>query len=191
MVLHIIPFSAFGSENALDPRRVHGHALTPIWCSGFHFGFNVDGYYTTSGGNGRSGYVQVFRNGIIESAAGDVRVKMPDGSLLLYAENVEDEILTKIKTYMSALSHAEVTPPMFVMLAGVRMHGTIVVGIPLAEIETRPLRKSNLLLPGVTFEDYAQDYRQALKSIFDAIWNAAGYGASQSYGSDGVWKRSP
>jgi hypothetical protein len=30
MVLHIIPFSAFGSESALDPRRLNGQYLPPI-----------------------------------------------------------------------------------------------------------------------------------------------------------------
>jgi hypothetical protein len=51
MVLHIIPFTAFGSESILDPRRVHGQELTPIWCSGFHSGYNVDGYWTIGSGD--------------------------------------------------------------------------------------------------------------------------------------------
>jgi hypothetical protein len=191
MVLHIIPFSAFGSESGLDPRRVHGQELTPLWCSGYNSGYNVDGYWTSSGRNGRAGYVQVFRNGIIESVAGDVRAKEDRGSVL-YAREVEDHIVTKTEKYMAALSHAEVPPPMFVMLAGVRMSGTIVIGNPLAPfMEPQSLRKSDLILPTVTIEDYGrlEDYRQALKPIFDAVWNAAGYGASQSYGLDGNWTR--
>jgi hypothetical protein len=191
MVLHIIPFSAFGLESSLDPRRVHGQQLTPIWCSGFNSGYNVDGYWTSSGGNARFGYVQVFRNGIIESAAGDVRAKTEQG-WVLYAEEVEDHILTKIEKYMVALSHAEVPPPMLVMLAGVRMHGTTVIGKPLATLMDKPrLRKSDLLLPMVTIENYGrlQDYRQSLKPIFDAVWNAAGYGGSASYGQGGNWAR--
>jgi len=188
LVLHIIPFSAFGSENSFDPRRIHGQELTPIWCSGFNYGYNVDGYWS---GSGRAGYVQVFRNGIIESAAGDVRAKTDEG-LVLYAEEVEDNILTKIEKYMSALSHAEVSPPMFVMLAGVRMGGSVVIGKPNAVLmEKRPLRKSDLLLPVVTIEDYGrlEDYRQSLKPIFDSVWNAAGYEASRSYGPNGSWAR--
>jgi hypothetical protein len=51
MVLHIIPFTAFGSESILDPRRVHGQELTPIWCSGFHSGYNVGGYWTIGSGD--------------------------------------------------------------------------------------------------------------------------------------------
>jgi Schlafen, AlbA_2 len=189
MVLHIIPFSAFGSESPLEFRRIANQTLTPIWCSGYNSGYNAEGYWTMSGGNSGGGYVQVFRNGIIESAAGDVRVKQDTG-LFLYARDVEDQILTKIETYMSALLNAEVLPPFFVMLAGKRMHGTILIGEPFAEIARQPL-KPDLLLPAVTFENYGQiqDYRQGLKPIFDALWNAAGYRASKSYGSDGIWNR--
>jgi hypothetical protein len=189
MVLHIIPFSAFGSEHALEFRRIADQTLTPIWCSGYNSGYNAEGYWTMSGGNSRGGYVQVFRNGIIESAAGDVRVKQDTG-LFLYARNVEDQILTKIETYMSALLNAEVLSPFFVMLAGKRMQGTILIGEQFADIATQPL-KPDLLLPAVTFENYGQiqHYRQGLKPTFDALWNAAGYRASKSYGSDGVWNR--
>jgi Putative DNA-binding domain len=192
LVLHIIPFSAFGAENGLDLKRMRGQDLIPIWCSGCNDGYNVDGYWTSSGGNGRGGYVQVFRNGIIESAAGDVRAKTDEGLLVLYAEGVEDNIATKFEKYMSALSHAEVSPPMLVMLAGVRMVGTVVIGKPNAAlIAKRPLRKSDLLLPVVTIEDYGglEDYRQSLRPIFDAVWNAAGYEASRSYRPDGGWAR--
>jgi hypothetical protein len=190
MVLHIIPFSAFGTEMVLDPRRVHGQPLMPIWCSGMNDGYNVDGYLTTGSGGGRTGYVQVFRNGIIESAAGDVRARV-DRGWILYAEEIEDHICTKIENYMSALAHAEIPPPMLVILGGVRMHGTIMIGKPLVYRETQILQKAELLLPAVTIDDYGllEEYRRALKPIFDAIWNAAGYGASESYGSDGSWIR--
>jgi Schlafen, AlbA_2 len=192
LVLHIIPFTAFGSASSVDPRRVHGQQLTPIWCSGFNSGYNVDGYWTSSGGSTRAGYVQVFRNGIIESAAGDVRAKDDEQRLVLYARDFEDHIATKIEAYMSALSHAEVPPPLLVMLGGVRMHGTTVIGNPLASYTEKPvLRKPDFFLPVVSIEDYGslEDYRRSLKPIFDAFWNAAGYAASQSYDQDGNWVR--
>jgi hypothetical protein len=108
-----------------------------------------------------------------------------------HAQEVEDQIATKVKTYMSALSHVDMPPPMIVMFGGVRMHGTIIIGNPLARVEPTPLRKSDLLLPAITFDAYGrlEDYRQALKPIFDALWNAAGYPGSQSYGPDGNWTR--
>jgi hypothetical protein len=51
MVLHIIPFSAFGSENGLEFRRIADQTLTPISCSGYNSGYNAEGYWTMSGVN--------------------------------------------------------------------------------------------------------------------------------------------
>jgi len=76
IILHIVPFSAFGAGASLDPRRMSGLALPPIWRYDFRGTYNFDGYLTTSVERGR-GYVQVFRNGIIESAAGLAQV-LPD-----------------------------------------------------------------------------------------------------------------
>jgi hypothetical protein len=186
MVLHIIPFSSFGSE-ALDLRLVSGTYLPPIWFSGIrNSGYNADGYYTTDNASGCSGYVQVFRNGIIESAVGDVRAK-----LVLHANNVEYEIASKVAAYMSALSRAEVAPPMFIMLGGVRVHGTMVAAGARPIATQPPLGTSDWILPAVMIEDYGQkeDYCQALKPMFDAIWNAAGDEGSPSYGAEGKWTR--
>jgi hypothetical protein len=187
IVLHIIPFSAFGSDT-LDLRLVQGQYLPPVWFSGYNkFGYNPDGYYTTESTSDCSGYVQVFRNGIVESAAGDVRAKQGQ-TFVMYAGNIESEIASKVADYMAMLSRAEVPPPMFVMLSGVRMHQTAVVNTrPTA---TQPvLRKSDWILPAVAIEDYGrkEDYCQALKPMLDAIWNAAGYERSPSYESDGHW----
>jgi hypothetical protein len=79
---------------------------------------------------------------------------------------------------------------MLLMLAGVRMHDTIVSGAPLGEAQVQPLTKSDFLLPAITLENYGSvnDYRQALKPIFDAVWNAAGYEASPSYKPNGRWR---
>jgi hypothetical protein len=105
MLLHVIPFSAFSSDGVLDIRLLEREYLPPIWCSGFNVGYNADGFYTTNGVSttGLSGYVQVFRNGIIESAAGDVRIRTDQGSFLLYADHLENQIAQKIDNYMNAL----------------------------------------------------------------------------------------
>ncbi len=81
---------------------------------------------------------------------------------------------------------------MLVMLAGVRMHGTIMGGAG-ARIIARPLKKSEIFFPTLTIDEFgsAEDYRGALKPIFDAGWNAAGFEASQSYDKDGNWSGGP
>jgi len=111
---------------------------------------------------------------------------------LLNAERLEDEVVTKVDNYMTALSHAQIPPPMLVLLGGVRMHQTRVIGNPVGPVTNpEPLRNSDLHLPAVRLEDFGElaDYRKALKPIFDAVWNAADYEGSASYDADGNWTR--
>jgi Putative DNA-binding domain len=192
LVLHIIPFSAFGSETMLDSKVMERQVVPPLWSRGYNPGYNVDGYLTTYEGGQQASYLQVFRNGIIESVAGDVRERDAQGTSRLYATHVEGEVIANVFSSMTALSHAGVPPPMLILLGGVRMHQTKVIGSPVGNLPVNPplpLRSSELRLPAVTVEDYGEraDYGKALKQIFDALWNAAGHQRSQSYDAAGNW----
>lgn len=191
LLLHVIPFSAFGAGLSVDPRTMNGQALPPIFHSENNQSYNFDGYLTTSGRDGHEGYVQVYRNGIIETAAGGISTVTERGPTLP-AERVEDQIITKVEHYLSALRHADVPPPLAVLLAGVRMHGTAIVP-RLAPFNETLVQQSepDMFFPRVIIEDYGslEDYRRALKPIFDALWNAGGYPGSQSYALGGQWRR--
>jgi hypothetical protein len=96
------------------------------------------------------------------------------GGPLLYAEEVEDQLVTKIGHYMDALLAGKVSPPMIVLLAGVRVHGAAVSRSSIPDSMPRfPHRHGEMFFPAVTLDDYGrlEDYRRALKPIFDALWN--------------------
>jgi hypothetical protein len=192
-VLHIIPISAFNSQISANLAKLDPGDLTPIWCSGCNFGYNVDGYWTMSGSGERCGYLQAFRNGIIETAAADVRTPSNGGPCLL-ARDIEDQIAVKVERCLSSLHRADVPLPAFVVAGGLRMHGAhIFHDINAATLQLKPVQplSQRFELPPALIEDYAgiEGYRQALKPLFDAVWNAAGFSNSQSYGPDGRWKR--
>ena len=190
LVLHIIPFSAFGSETMLDSKVMESQVVPPLCSRGYNNGYNVDGYLTTYEGGQQASYLQVFRNGIIESVAGDVRERDAHGTWRLYATQVEGEVIANVFSSMTALSHVGVPPPMLILLGGVRMHQTKVIGsVGLPVNPPSALRGSELRLPAVTVEDYGEraDYGKVLKQIFDALWNAAGYRGSQSYDAADNW----
>jgi hypothetical protein len=177
VVLHIVPFSALADESSfIDLRLFYAKPLPPIWDTGFNSnGYNADGYYTVGSGS-PPGYVQVFRNGIIETAAGDVRTKFQDGKLYLLARRFDNEIAASVRNYMPVLSSVGVSCPVIIMVAGVRMANTFI--FPGERISFLPpeIRRSELHFPWITIEAFGsqEDYRKALKPIFDAIWNAAG-----------------
>jgi hypothetical protein len=178
------------TPNPIELKRFDPSHLVPPWCMGCDYGFNVDGYWTKSSSDTRSGYLQVFRNGIVETAAAGIRTPSTVGPYIL-AEDIEDQIATKVSDCLLSLQRADVPLPAYVMLAGVRMRGTYIIKGP-ALIEPKALPLSDRFeLPPAIIENYStiEEYRQALKPLFDAVWNAAGYESSQSYDQDGKWKR--
>jgi len=190
-VLHVIPLVAFGAGFSVDPRCLSGQVLPPIWQHDYKSGYNFDGYLTTAGGEGRAGYVQVYRNGIIEAAAGGI-ANATERGLTIVAEDAEDQIITKLCDYLNALRNIEVPPPFAVLLAGVRMTNVAIVPhrVPYNTTllhQTEP----DMFFQPVMIDDYAdfENYRRALKPLFDALWNAAGLPGSASYNPDGSWRR--
>lgn len=198
LVLHIIPFSAFSNETMLDPKMMQRENMPPLWSTGYTGGYNVDGYLTTCerGQQSCASYLQAFRNGIIESAAGDVRERNAQGTWQLYATTVESEVISNAVSSITALSNVGVSPPMLILLGGVRMHQTKMRGSPMGFGPSSippPLRNPELRLPAVTVDGYGdrKDYCKALTQIFDALWNAGGYPGSQSYDVAGNWNPRP
>lgn len=191
IILHIVSFSAFVSQSAVQLARLDPSKLVPIWCQGCDYGYNVDGYWTKSQcGPGRSGYLQFFRHGIIETAAGDVRSTSGRGPYFL-AQAFEDRVATKVENYLNSMRRAEVSMPVYVMASGVRMQGTYVFFDPHDKFRDAPPLPAEVKFPSVRIDDYASfdEYRQLLKPMFDAVWNAAGFERSRSYGPDGKWVR--
>jgi hypothetical protein len=155
IALHIISFSAFSSPALINFSVLLPSELIPIWCSGCDFGYNVDGYWTTSGSGNLWGYVQVFRNGIIETAAGDIREVSNRGPYFL-AGTFENRVAMTVENCLASLKRADVPLPAYVMVSGVRMSGTYVFFDPYSPIPkaVQPLREA-FQLPTVTIEDYS------------------------------------
>jgi len=135
--------------------------------------------------------VQVYRNGIIETAAGGI-ANATERGLTIVAEDAEDQITTKLCDYLNALRNIELPPPFAVLLAGVRMTNVAIVPhrVPYNTTllhQTEP----DMFFQPVMIDDYAdfENYRRALKPLFDALWNAAGWPGSASYNPDGSWRR--
>jgi hypothetical protein len=135
--------------------------------------------------------VQVYRNGVIEAAAGIANIA-GGGRAVIAPEDMEDQITTKLENYLNVLRAIEVPPPLAVLLAGVRTQGMeILRRDPGYVVAPTPRTEPDTFFPPVIVDDYADlpAYRRALRPIFDALWNAAGYEGSPSYGPDGSWRR--
>jgi len=190
MILHVVPFSAFGVGAGIDPKQMHGQYLPPLGQGGFSAGYNFEGFLATNVSREDTplAYTQVFRNGIIESAAGQF-FSQRGSERVIWANEVEYQMIGRLKHYLAALAHAAVAPPFAIMLTLEGMEGLSIVGNPLATMPLVPIRDNVLPFPEVVLEDYGtqQDHARALRPVFDALWNAANYPGSQSYDASGNW----
>jgi hypothetical protein len=133
IALHIVPFSAFSAPASVNLSAMLPSELVPIWCTGCDYGYNVDGYWTTSSFGKLNGYVQVFRNGIIETAAGDFREESNRGPYISTG-GFENRVIKSVADYLTSLKRANVQLPAYIMVSGVRMTGTYVYFHPHAPL---------------------------------------------------------
>ncbi|HEX6777665.1 MAG TPA: hypothetical protein VF099_05650, partial [Ktedonobacterales bacterium] len=138
-------------------------------------------------------YTQFFRNGIIEA----VDTSILNASKRLITEPrfsgilLDQKLLAASSRYLKVQELLEVEVPVFIMvsLLGVK-HYKITIpeerGFNINDQIDRP----DLIVPEALIDAFESDIAQAMKSIFDTIWNSAGWERSRSYDETGKWKDS-
>lgn len=192
LVVHLIPLASMDPGNAVDVTQavsnegVRGR-LGPIGASGWSYRYNIDGFVTFSGDREKmveSGYVQVFRRGIIEAV--DSLVAEPiEGAPAIASGAFPRDLVAGVGNYLSALEMLKVDPPLLLLVSMIGMKGvTLYVG-PSSRSSRRvvPIDRDVLLLPEVMFDKYVVssflgldgdrlDLR--LRPVLDAVWQASG-----------------
>lgn len=191
LVIHLLPLSAFNRSaqiNLESAYKLH-ETFRPISAMGMTPRFNLDGFINVRGGDQCFGYTQVFRNGSIEATKADILRQSHDVTFLP-AGSITESIAEVVPLYFEGLRSLPIPPPIVLMVSFLD-----VVGARLATRydswpdENEPLPPFNpLLLPETIVDDYMDKsgYQKALRPIFDALWNAAGF-ARCTYYKDGVW----
>jgi len=197
VVLHLIPFSSvYDSDLSQINFNVvtdNFHSIRPLKASVSHARYNLEGYlnYGNFDNEGKcSGYVQVFRNGIIESV--DTSMLNPNRNLGKYVPSglFGEELAEKIAIYLNFQKKIGVIPPIAVFLSLLNIQGFyLAVSQKLDPFEDHKylLQRKSLLLPELIFEDYPTDVRVSLKPLFDTLWNAFGWDRSYYYSDEGAW----
>lgn len=190
-VIHIIPLNAFdfGKNYDLSPLQ-NNQNFRPIYSHAGRERHNLDGMiaYTTNTPN----YVQIFRNGIIESVDVDLLDPQHDGKIIpsiLYERN----ILESVEKYLSILNDdLNIETPILVFLSLLNVKGYAMATNSMA-FSLKHLRehylidRDVLLLPEIQIEEYPDELDKTLKPCIDALWNACGYPESNNYDENGNW----
>jgi hypothetical protein len=146
--------------------------------------FNIDGVLTSDVldfDQPSSGYVELFRNGIIEAAAADITYVFPTDSAKrpYFRTQYEDYLRQSVPEYAACQQSLGIAPPIwvFVSLTGVKGVGISQrFGHPAA-----PINRDVLYLPEVEIAEFPVDGLRLLRPVFDMIWNAAGHRKSESF----------
>ena len=190
IILHVIPVNAFDPAKTLDisSLRTIGAKITPIGLGIDGTRYNLDGYleYCKHDSTAAIGYIQLFRNGIIEVVNAEMIDTDGKGIAAIYFEKELHEILPR---YISAQKDMGLNPPILVALSllGVRDYA-IIVPSQWHPRSDQKMDRDIVLLPESLIEDFEFDLDGVLKPILDALWNASGFVRSPHFDpGSGKW----
>ncbi len=193
-VLHMIPFSAFlpGGTPAHLKFKDLNHKCPPIGNPDGTHRLNFDGlltYVPESGSDSLRSYVQVFRNGCIEALDAAIigLYEEHNNRRIIPAVFFEGALIQAVGQYVEAMKHIGAQPPFVIMLSLLDVNGYVIPD-PQGFSGRHSIDRDNLLLQELLLETFEFNVGKALRPMFDAIWNAAGYAASPNYDEEGHWK---
>jgi hypothetical protein len=179
IVFHMIPLGALERPTSLSVASLKAVDLQPMAVSSWSYRLNFDGAL----GYSHQSYLQVFRNGVLESVEG---LLLDDGKIPCIA--YEKELLDVLSQYFSIGKRIGVDPPSLVMLSLLGVRGyTMATGQPFSGEDRHQIDRQDLLAPPAIIEDYQCDPPEVMRPAFDSIWNACGYPRSLNYDKSGKW----
>ncbi len=207
LILHMIPSSAFNPSVSVDVKALNDYSkwdlMRPLVVWGTQpptsIRFNLDGIARSAQWTRNpaapvlmpAGYVQVFRNGIVEVV--DVTILGINGEKKQFLGEVfELRLLQAVKKHIELQQFLGIEPPVFIMvsLLGVRGYKINRGGYP--PNCTEEIDRTNLIIPEViidTFDCGNDRIAEIMRPVFDTTWNAANYASSPNYDEDGKYLR--
>lgn len=210
LVLHMIPLNAFSTSVSLDLRPLNdsmkGSLLQPlvVWDleSNVDMRFNIDGIVRSErrewmNPTSTVAYTQVFRNGIIETV--DISIlgvyawnaptsRIDPGKRIFHGERYESKLLETVKRYIDLQKFLEIDPPLFIMVSFLGVKGYRIFHLSFEQRSSQSsaeIDRMNLIIPEIVVDNFDGDLAEAMKPIFDTVWNAAGYTGSPNYDTSG------
>ena len=184
VILRVLPFAAFSGDIIadLDRARNSGH-FAPIGSSGCNPSYNLYGLMTYRS-VAENGYLQLFRNGAVETVNTGLIQKLGNGDRGIHGFTLAQSITNAVRDYVRGYIALDIAPPVsiFVTLTGVQGF-RIVCG----DENSHPLREPEFRLPTVTMNSFESGHQGALRPIVDAIWNAGGMRRCANFHDDGRW----
>lgn len=190
-VLHLIPTQAAFGLMGVDPvRYMNGPMLPVVGAGGGEPRINVDGALAVRNVNeqGTHGYSQFFRNGYFETVKIETWVGAEQQATLgsiVYEQQII-QLVIAFRNELLALGYSTEMTAMWSLLRADRTE----LGMNRARFGLEPhmgrFDRQNLLIPDVLLRS-DQPVEQALRPLFDHVWQSAGFARSFNYDGNGNW----
>ena len=196
IVLHLVSMGAFdpGRNYEIQTKPPLAQEMNPINLSTQYERYNFDGllHASSTAERGIYGYVQLFRNGMVEAVDGSLIE--PNGKVLIIPGLAfERQLINSTREYLHVLEGLNIEPPilLFLTLIGVKGYSIAFVapdriGVPVSGI-IDTIERDLLLIPEIVIESYDVTVSGAMKPCFDSVSNAGGWSKSPSYNGKGKW----
>jgi hypothetical protein len=190
VILHLVPSSAFeaGSHAALPALATSAPQRGPLGEEVENF-FNFEGFVQRVAGEDDTSlsYVQVFRNGAVEIVHANLLTSDDEESVIDTAR-LEGTLLAAARQWIGLQKELGARAPVFVMLSLQRTRDLSLDGNEKAARDAaHPIDRDELIVPEAVLSSFEDDLAKAIKPLFDAVWNAAGYERSKNFSRDGEW----
>lgn len=190
LICHLIPLESYAARINIEPAVFDTFTLWPFSSvSGCTPRFNMDGMVSFDNGHGErpsTGYVQIYRNGIIEAVADNVvffHPQDPEKKRPYFSTDVIGKLLKYLPTYLAALKNLSIPPPIWCYITLIGMEG--VEMYPESSLSGgNPIDRDVLYMPEIEITEPAPKCDALLKPVFDMLWNAAGFRRCPKYNGD-------
>ncbi|MFL0364616.1 toll/interleukin-1 receptor domain-containing protein [Pseudobacillus sp. 179-B 2D1 NHS] len=190
LVVHLIPLESLAKELQFPINELmQATSLKPFYTSGWDYKVNKDGFCTFAKWpaiNDPHAYVQIFRNGIIESVDSGMLMSNNELKYIPFIK-FEKDIITHIRDYyLKSLRNIDVKLPIAISITLFNVSDYFISSNP--KLPRERISESTLRLPVVIVNSWEENIETLLKPSFDILWNHCGYEGSLNYTANGEWK---
>jgi hypothetical protein len=193
VVLHIVPLSAFDSDDQLDLRPLlrTPTGLPPMEHGSIGVGsFNYDGAIVSTGFSPVATYTHVFWNGTIEAVDTMLLAPWSGPDLVIPGQSFEECIVGYTFRCLSFLETFGVAYPMVLIVALVGVTGYRMALNQYSK--SAPIDRDAISLPRAVinsaFDNSTTSLATLFKPAFDRLWHSCGRAGSPHFETDGTWK---
>ncbi len=193
LVLHLIPVISMTTKNNYDLEKIFNTSnnLFPPDGSACLRRYNLDGFVNSDSRDSGTSYCQFFRDGKIEAVLGEFakinRSKNNCSEMYIPSRWYEEKIINATDNYLTVLSSLNIMYPIVIILSIVGARGAYMSANDFESSNKYPIDRDILILPDILLNEVPADIYEALKPVFDLVWNACGYPRSGNYDKNGKW----